>query len=418
VDSWELWVRQMVDAPWCLVGTKEEEMKIGTRLVSRKSGENYEVIDIHHAVDGTPLHNLAWIRDDGTLRPKNTWLDEGTIYARYHILDDVEKRIETLEIGDIAIGKYSGARYEVVRMENDKPIFYRHENKEIMKWNACRELIHPARHRFYVKNHALYVDPPLEIIDGIHDALELSIRKWEVVAEESPVRSGLASSTCAFCHVYENDCKGCPVMARTGKDQCRGTPYYGYAGAPTPANAQKMVDFLKSLREATLKVGTVFRGESTGSPYMLTEIQGGGYILKNLSTGMTEPEMTMSQVLDYHTVVSRVFYINNGTLCVEPALTGKEPDPLGLSIEKWETIVQEMERGVEVTGDGGATTCALCRSVTPENNVIAQCQNCSVFRFTQERDCEGTPYTWWKTSKSLAVAKAELAFLRELRGEA
>lgn len=89
------------------------------------------------------------------------------------------------------------------------------------------------------------------------DCLELSIHKWQLVAEA--LAEALADSqypylkwcfgceSCALCWRYEYDpvCDGCPVKERTGQPSCVKSPY---TDTPDLDNAQAEVAFLESLR--------------------------------------------------------------------------------------------------------------------------------------------------------------------------
>jgi len=95
------------------------------------------------------------------------------------------------------------------------------------------------------------------------EALKKSIEKWEkIVAEEGEDRGG---ENCALCELFaEDECVGCPVYAKTGKTDCKGTPYKDWhehqrdhfyeleeplvVRCPKCKEiAQKEVEFLKSL---------------------------------------------------------------------------------------------------------------------------------------------------------------------------
>ncbi len=86
-------------------------------------------------------------------------------------------------------------------------------------------------------------------------ALDGAIEKWGGVAEGKVQDKG--ADNCPLCELFfDYCCVGCPVMERTGKDGCRGTPYYKFTDlAPTgwargkraKAAARQEVEFLKSL---------------------------------------------------------------------------------------------------------------------------------------------------------------------------
>ena len=58
-------------------------------------------------------------------------------------------------------------------------------------------------------------------------ALKDSIAHWERNAAAQTIGDiKLGTDHCALCHAYySNDCRGCPVNARTGKEYCVGRPY-------------------------------------------------------------------------------------------------------------------------------------------------------------------------------------------------
>jgi len=80
-------------------------------------------------------------------------------------------------------------------------------------------------------------------------------------------------------------------------------------------------------------------------------------------------------------------------------------DPLELSIEKWQDIVDGKGR------NSGAKNCALCEAL--------HCGKCSVSDKTGLPSCEGTPYMEFvlcsTKSERLRCAKEELEFLKSLR---
>lgn len=85
-------------------------------------------------------------------------------------------------------------------------------------------------------------------------ALKDSIRRWRDCVE---ARTFI--SNCALCHRFtgrddEEDCEGCPVMKRTGKPVCQGTPFYEALDAHLHDDrklfvffAEKELAFLESL---------------------------------------------------------------------------------------------------------------------------------------------------------------------------
>ncbi len=82
---------------------------------------------------------------------------------------------------------------------------------------------------------------------------------------------------------------------------------------------------------------------------------------------------------------------------------GKGEDPLELSIEKWQDIVDGKGE------NNGGVNCALC-----ELHLFLDCKGCPIFLKTGLTSCGGTPYTWFiHPSKEAAIA--ELEFLKSLR---
>ena len=100
-------------------------------------------------------------------------------------------------------------------------------------------------------------------------ALEKSIIHWEKnLAAKSPGDVKLSPYSCALCREFiikdkdNGRCMRCPIMARTGKTGCEGTPYddahiaadlwfYSLHGGEDAfrAAARAEIEFLKSLRE-------------------------------------------------------------------------------------------------------------------------------------------------------------------------
>ena len=110
------------------------------------------------------------------------------------------------------------------------------------------------------------------------------------------------------------------------------------------------------------------------------------------------------------------FHLIGDTLHVTPPLTGEEDDLLGLSIQKWETIVALLEDGKYVRWCGGNRTCALCRRYHADD-----CNDCPIPPATGYRGCSITPYDDFECAHTiegaLIAAKAEVKFLKSLRTE-
>ena len=70
------------------------------------------------------------------------------------------------------------------------------------------------------------------------EALQSSIAKWDAIAAGTGVDQ--AADNCALCKIFQGasvdvdgasvwrECAGCPVMERTGKQECEGSPYYEF----------------------------------------------------------------------------------------------------------------------------------------------------------------------------------------------
>jgi hypothetical protein len=58
-------------------------------------------------------------------------------------------------------------------------------------------------------------------------ALRGSIRKWEAIVARTGVDEG--SMNCPLCAAYiDADCRSCPVLAKTHRQLCDGTPYRAF----------------------------------------------------------------------------------------------------------------------------------------------------------------------------------------------
>jgi len=59
------------------------------------------------------------------------------------------------------------------------------------------------------------------------EALKGSIKKWENIENWGGIDKG--SDNCPLCQVFgDNDCEDCPVMMKTGKTQCNGSPWLDF----------------------------------------------------------------------------------------------------------------------------------------------------------------------------------------------
>ena len=89
------------------------------------------------------------------------------------------------------------------------------------------------------------------------NTLKISIRDWEKMREN--VNSGMdaleaykTKPKCALCVVYAPDegdenCTGCPVMEKTRKEDCVGTPFPDYFYLITTSNAHTKEEVLKAI---------------------------------------------------------------------------------------------------------------------------------------------------------------------------
>lgn len=94
------------------------------------------------------------------------------------------------------------------------------------------------------------------------EALKASIAKWERNAEVTYLYDAqVYGDTCPLCALFSkeesSDCHGCPVATKTGKPQCKGSPWvdaidakFDYGLKAFRAAARKEAEFLKSLLPA------------------------------------------------------------------------------------------------------------------------------------------------------------------------
>lgn len=92
-------------------------------------------------------------------------------------------------------------------------------------------------------------------------ALDASIKHWKRLSTNSqePNEAPNWKSCALCCRFLAQDCLGCPIFDKTGKDSCRGTPYrYAFAtwcfSNNGPRNdffrhALDMLNFLLDLRK-------------------------------------------------------------------------------------------------------------------------------------------------------------------------
>jgi len=88
---------------------------------------------------------------------------------------------------------------------------------------------------------------------------------------------------------------------------------------------------------------------------------------------------------------------------------------LKLSLEKWQTILEKLEEGYEVTNHQ-AYSCPLCRQYLLESG----CEGCPIERDTSEHSCQGTPYgdnhldIHTLTEDDIEAVKEEITYLEYL----
>lgn len=81
-------------------------------------------------------------------------------------------------------------------------------------------------------------------------ALRGSIAKWQHIVAGTETDQG--GTNCPLCRIFNSlmtprFCIGCPVMGRTGRRVCIGSPYEDYLKNESTENAQAELDFLISL---------------------------------------------------------------------------------------------------------------------------------------------------------------------------
>lgn len=84
-------------------------------------------------------------------------------------------------------------------------------------------------------------------------------------------------------------------------------------------------------------------------------------------------------------------------------------DPLIGSIEKWEFVVDWLERHPgESLDDRQGSTCPLCHAYDD------WCLGCPIQAFTGQNQCRGTPYSHYRDTFSLSAAQDVLDLLHEV----
>jgi hypothetical protein len=65
-----------------------------------------------------------------------------------------------------------------------------------------------------------------------HEAIDISIEKWTLLAQQEVPTNDMGDKTCGLCmlHIIK-DCEGCPIFEKTGQAYCQGTPYFDYINA-------------------------------------------------------------------------------------------------------------------------------------------------------------------------------------------
>lgn len=121
--------------------------------------------------------------------------------------------------------------------------------------------------------------------------------------------------------------------------------------------------------------------------------------------------------------MGREFKVVGGQLFVIPSFSDEplqaNEKPFGLSIQKWQAIVDALDAGTRVISNGGPFTCALCRM---PGGWADGCVRCPISVCAGSPRCTNYEYAAWQGAVSqevsvealLNVAKAELAFLRRV----
>lgn len=92
-----------------------------------------------------------------------------------------------------------------------------------------------------------------EMSPEILKALEKSIVKWDLRAQGWATEGGYGCFGCPLCRLLKvsiagpNECKPCPIMQKTGKHGCKGTPYQEYCTDQDPETALEETLFLIDL---------------------------------------------------------------------------------------------------------------------------------------------------------------------------
>ena len=93
----------------------------------------------------------------------------------------------------------------------------------------------------------------------------------------------------------------------------------------------------------------------------------------------------------------------------------KGEDPLELSIEKWQDIVDGKGEDLQYAN------CALCEAdeqALAKTNDEKECEGCIVCKKTGSPNCWATPYLDYYMNPTKSNAKKEVKFLKSLRKEA
>lgn len=104
--------------------------------------------------------------------------------------------------------------------------------------------------------------------DAVTKAIEGSIKKWQKIVDYLSIKNNRAwyigiidleqgEDNCPLCKLYpDKDCNGCPVILKTCRDNCIGSPYIDFHNAWAVRNlklarreAKAELKFLKSLRK-------------------------------------------------------------------------------------------------------------------------------------------------------------------------
>lgn len=83
--------------------------------------------------------------------------------------------------------------------------------------------------------------------------------KWHVLATSD---KWVREPDCALCELHEDDCEKCVVYRKTGKIDCRGTPYYAWRRIHESNRYQNKKAKAATLKELYFLVSLLPEGET------------------------------------------------------------------------------------------------------------------------------------------------------------